>query len=557
MTDAGKSAEFSTPVLIVGGGMVGLSLAVELGTRGVDCIIVNEGATAATHPQGNSLNSRTMEHYRRLGLADQVRAAGLPPDHPTDVVYVTRFAGWELARLSMPSSAEKLRDRTHSEHTKLTPEPLHRANFFYIETILKQRAEALASVDVRFGWRLLEFEQHEGSVTAHIEQVADGARHTVNCDWLVGCDGARSTVRQALGIDYGGKGGEDDSFMRGRMLSSYVEAPDLLDLMPLAPGWHYWTVNADARSSVAALDAKGKYVALTRIPPGVDFADVDPVASFRATVGADIPIKVHSAKPWTAGLALVAERYQDRRVLMAGDSIHLFTPTGGFGMNTGVDDTANLAWKLAAVVQRWAPPALLDTYEIERQPIGIRNTTMSHQFASAVANLEIPPELEVESAAGDAARSRIGAHLATFTEEFRSLGIQLGARYDASPLIAADDEAPPADSPFEYEPSAVPGGRAPHHWLADGRALFDGLGSGFTLLRLAETAPDGAELASAAAARGVPLRVVTANDDGLRDRYQRDLALIRPDQHVAWRGNTEPADAAGLIARAIGAHPRH
>ncbi len=552
MTSAGNSEEIRTPILIVGGGMVGLSLAVDLGTRGVNCILINDGATEATHPQGNSLNSRTMEHYRRLGIAGEVRSAGLPADHPTDVVYVTRFAGWELARLPMPSTAEKLHDPTNSEHMKLTPEPMHRANFFYIETILKKRAEALTSVDVRFGWRLLEFEQSADSVTAQVERVADGSRHTIRSDWLIGCDGPRSTVRQALGIGYGGKGGEDDTFMRGRMLSSYVEAPGLLDLMPLTPGWHYWTVNADARSSVAALDAKGKYVALTRIPPGVEFADVDPVASFRATVGADIPIKVHSAKPWTAGLALVADRYQDRRVLMAGDSIHLFTPTGGFGMNTGVDDVANLAWKLAAVVEGWAPPSLLDTYEAERRPIGIRNTTMSHQFASAVANLEIPAELEDDSTAGDAARRKIGAYLATFTEEFRSLGIQLGARYDGSSLIAEDSEAPPPDSPFEYQPSAVPGGRAPHAWLDDGRALSDTLGAGFTLLRLTETASDGHELASAAAARGIPLDAVTVTDARVRELYQKDLVLIRPDQHIAWRGNATPADAESLLARLVG-----
>jgi 2-polyprenyl-6-methoxyphenol hydroxylase-like FAD-dependent oxidoreductase len=552
MAHADPTDEIRTPVLIVGGGMVGLTLAVELGTRGVDCIIVNDGETEATHPQGNTLNARTMEHYRRLGIADQVRAAGLPADHATDVVYVTRFAGWELARLTMPSVAEQLRDGPRSEHMTLTPEPLHRANFFYIETILKQHAETLPSVDMRFGWRLLAFEQRDGFVTAQIECVANGRRQDVRCDWLIGCDGARSTVRQALGIGFGGKGGEDDSFMRGRMMSSYVEAPGLLDIMPLTPGWHYWTVNADARSSVAALDAKGKYVALTRVPPGVDFADVDPVASFRATVGADIPIKVLSSKPWTAGLALVADRYQDRRVLMAGDAIHLFTPTGGFGMNTGVDDVANLAWKLAAVVQGWAPPALLDTYQVERLPIGQRNTAMSHQFASAVANLEIPPELEDEGAAGDAARKRIGAHLATFTEEFRSLGIQLGARYHSSPLIAEDEETPPEDSPFEYSPSSVPGGRAPHHWLSDGRALFDMFGPGFTLLRLAETAPEGAGIAAAATARGMPLQVVTVTDDGVRDLYQRDLVLVRPDQHIAWRGNTEPADADGLIAKIVG-----
>lgn len=553
MADSHAIEDQFTPILIVGGGMVGLSLAVDLGSRGVDCILLNDDPTEATHPQGNSLNSRTMEHYRRFGLADRVRAAGLPPEYPTDVVYITRFAGWELARLPMPSSAEKVRDRTRSEHTRLTPEPLHRANFFYIETILKHRAEALPSVDVRFGWRLVEFDQTKDYVKALVENVADGSRRSIRCDWLIGCDGARSTVRQTLGIGYGGKGGEDETFMRGRMMSSHVEAPGLLELMPLAPGWHYWTVNADARSSIASLDGKDEYVALTRVPPGVEFAEVDPVASFRATVGVDIPIKVHSVKPWTAGLALVAERYQDRRVLMAGDSIHLFTPTGGFGMNTGVDDIANLAWKLAAVVQGWAPAALLDTYETERQPIGVRNTTMSHQFASAVANLEIPPELEEQSAAGNTARQRIGAHLATFTEEFRSLGIQLGARYDGSPLIVDDSETPPTDSPFEYLPSTVPGGRAPHHWLDDGRALFDLFGAGFTLLRLTEAAPDGAAIASAATAHGVPINVVTIADDTLRDLYQRDLVLVRPDQHIAWRGNDEPADATRLITQVTGA----
>lgn len=537
-----------TPVLIVGGGMVGLTLAVELGSRDVPCILISDGPSTATHPQGNTLNSRTMEHYRRLGLSADIRAAGLPGDHATDVVYATRFADWELARLPMPSTDEKFADPVHTE---FTPEPIHRANFFYVEPILKRRADELPSVDVRFGHRLIAFEQDPGRVTATVENDA-GQETTITSDWLVGCDGARSTVRQSLGIGYGGKGGEDETFMRGRMLSTYVDAPDLLDLMAFPPGWHYWTVNEDARSSIATLDAKGKYVVLTRMPPGEDETTVDAAAAFLATVGADIPVEVLSVKSWMAGLALVADEYQDRRVLMAGDSVHLFTPTGGFGMNTGVDDAANMGWKLAAVVHGWAPPALLDTYAAERRPIGLRNTAMSHQFASAVAGLDVPAELEDRSPEGDAARARVGAHLATFTEEFRSLGIQLGARYDGSALIAADNTVPPADSPFEYTPSSVPGGRAPHHWLSPGRSLLDRLSSGFTLLRLSPAAPNAEDLIAAAGRASIPLQQVDIEDEAVRDDYQADLVLVRPDHHIAWRGNTTPDEPTELLAQLVG-----
>lgn len=538
-----------TPVLIVGGGMVGLTLAVELGTYGADCMIINEGTSTAGHPQGNSLNSRTMEHFRRLGLSGAIRKTGMPADHPTDVVYTTRFAGWELARLPMPSTAEKLGD---FENTELTPEAIHRANFFYIEPILKARAEELEQVDVRFGHRLLSFEQGEDGVTAVVENVADETRQNIRCDWLVGCDGARSTVREALGIGYDGKGGEDETFMRGRMLSTYVRAPELLDIMTCKPGWHYWTVNADTRSSIATLDAKGEFVALTRMPPGENETTVDAAAEFLSTVGADIPVEVLSVKSWMAGLALVADRYQDRRVVMAGDAVHLFTPTGGFGMNTGVDDAANLAWKLAAVTQGWAPAALVDTYEAERRPIGLRNTAMSHQFASAVAGLEIPDTLEDDTEAGVRAREETGAYLATFTEEFRSLGIQLGARYAGSSLIVDDADSGPEDSPFAYVPSSTPGGRAPHVWFSADRALFDEFSRGFTLLRLADAAPDDAAFAVAAKARDIPFASVDVYRDDIRELYGHDLVLIRPDHHVAWRGNTLPDDVAGLLAQLTG-----
>jgi 2-polyprenyl-6-methoxyphenol hydroxylase-like FAD-dependent oxidoreductase len=540
-----------TPVLIAGGGLVGLMVACELAYRGVDFMLVNDQPTTSPHPQGNTFNSRTMEHYRRLGFADKIRQLGLPPDLPTDTVYITRFTGWELARLAMPSSNEKIKDRPNNPHAALTPEPIHRCSFFYGEPVLKAHAERFDGADIRFGWRLDGFTDHGDHVEASITEVATGGTEIVTCRYLVGCDGPHSGVRKALGIGLGGKGGEDKTFMMGRMLSTYVEAPTLKDIMAHKLAWNFWTVNKDARAHVLVLDGISKYGMLIKMPDGAEARDMDPVGYLKQVVGADIPIELISAIPWTAGLALVADNYQQGRVFMAGDAIHLFTPTGGFGMNTGTDDAANLGWKLAAVIKGWAPESLLDTYQLERKPIGHRNTAMSHEFASAVAGLEIPKELEDDSAGGEAARARLGKHLSGFTEEFRALGIQLGARYDTSPLIAGDKEAPPEDSPFDYVPSAVPGGRAPHVWLDDGRALFDLFGPDFTLLKL-DVAAETDTLEQAARTRGLPLETAICDLPAARGLYGRKLALIRPDGHICWRGDRTPDDPDRLLDQVTG-----
>ncbi len=285
-----------------------------------------------------------------------------------------------------------------------------------------------------------------------------------------------------------------------------------------------------------------------------DQADSDIVQRLRRSTGADIPIEIIALNPWTAGVALVAESFGRGRVALAGDAVHLFTPTGGFGMNTGLDDAANLSWKLAALVQGWGGPSLLASYERERRPIALRNTSAARGFAQNVGDVPVPPEMEEDSPAGAAARAKVGAYLSTFGEEFASIGVQLGARYDGSPIIVPDG-APPADNLVEYHPSSVPGGRAPHLWLNGARgagdSLFDTFGIGFTLLRLGTSPPDGAAFAAAAKSRSVPLHIVDVPDAAARDLYACDLCLIRPDQHVAWRGNTTD-DANRIIARVIG-----
>jgi len=535
-------AHLDTPVLIVGGGPVGLFLAMELGSRNIDCLLVNERPSTSTHPKGSTLNARTMEHLRRLGAARDVRAVGVPADHVTDITYITRFTGYELGRIEMPSLNEKIGNPGPWGETLLTPEPIHRCNQIYFEPVLRRWAESYPSTDIRFGWRLNSFRQFADRVDAEIENLATGEKHSVSSRYLVACDGANGLVRRQLGFKYGGRESSGDKFYDGRMLSLYVRAPKIYDVMNFPVSWHYLTVNSDGRMDCISLDCRGDFVILAHIPADLDLEQFDSQAFFHRAVGRDIGAEIISVEEWWAGLALVTDHYQSGRVFLAGDSVHLFTPTGGFGFNTGIDDSVNLAWKLAAVIDGWGGARLLETYEAERRPIGIRNTTESGNLAEQIANLQIPLHLEEDSPRGAAERKAFGELIEIFREEFASLGIQLGARYDGSRIVAPDNERPPPDNPKTYTPSSVPGGRAPHYWINDTDSLFDRFGPGFTLLSAGPDAPDAAALSAAAEARGVPITVAEVTDPGVERLYPRKLALIRPDQHLAWRGDVPPDD---------------
>lgn len=254
-------------------------------------------------------------------------------------------------------------------------------------------------------------------------------------------------------------------------------------------------------------------------------------------------------------MALVAEKFSDRRVFLAGDSIHLFTPTGGFGMNTGIDDVSNLSWKLAAMLQGWGRNNLLQSYEAERMPIALRNTEAARQLTANIGETDVDPVIEQDSAAGEVARRDTSRMLMGFNEQFASIGVQLGARYDGSPLIIPDGVAP-ADSLIKYTPTSIPGGRTPHFWLDENRgygsSLYDRLGTGFTLLRLGPLAPEASEFMVAASSLLIPLKILDVADTVARDLYECDLALIRPDQYVAWRGNAVPVDAESVLMQLMG-----
>jgi 2-polyprenyl-6-methoxyphenol hydroxylase-like FAD-dependent oxidoreductase len=543
-------------VAIVGGGPVGMVLAMQLDAWGVSTVLINRETTSRWHPKGNTHNARTMEHYRRLGISENIRQLGLPADCATDVVYYTRFNSHEIARIRMPSAAEKRAAVAAADPTDQVPEPIHRANQMYVERFLFDHLASLRHADIRFGWICTGFKDKGDSVALEIESADGQAAATVACAWLVGCDGGNGSTRRALGIRYEGEGSLDQAFFGKDMLSTYLRAPGIHRDIIKRPAWQYWAVSHDLRAALVDLDGQDEFLMLGRLREG-ETPDNDHLAQLVSdAAGQPVAVEIIDNLGWTGGQALVAERFGQGRVLLAGDAVHLFTPTGGFGMNTGLDDTANLAWKLAAEVQGWGGPALVASYEAERRPVALRNTGAAHALARNVGDVPTAPEMLDDSPAGEAARREAGNFLAGFGEEFASIGIQLGARYDGSPVIAGDGAPPPPDDPAIYVPSSVPGGRAPHVWLDsdDGKreSLFDRFAQGFSLLCLGRSAGDAAALADAAASRNIPFAAVPVPGEPARDLYGCDYALVRPDQHVAWRGNDLPEDAGGLLDKVTG-----
>ncbi len=538
-------------VVIAGGGPCGLMLANELGRRGISVLLADEKDSTAFNPQANATQARTMEHYRRLGFAQDVRAEGLPGEYPTDIAYFTRYAGYELARFSLPS-ARQAGDvvKTLSGSWSAAELP-HRVSQKFVETVLRRHAEALPGVSVNYGWRVADFAQDESGVGVTLQRVADGTLHQVRGDYLVGADGPRSQVREKLGFGYTGETGVRRDFMGGRMCAVYLRAPDFYSIVPHPPAWMYVTFNGDRRTFMAAVDGKGEFAFHTQLRPGEDESAItDDIARqmFWRAAGAEMDVEILARGAWTAGHALVSDGFQKGCVFIGGDAAHLFTPAGGLGYNTAIEDAVNLGWKLAAVLKGRGGAGLLATYQAERQPLARRNTNYARGFADSLGNFAAPDEIEASSAAGDDARAAAGDYFnAHARREFNIPGVTFGGRYDGSPIIVADGLTPPPDTPNVYVPTACPGGRPPHLWLDDGRSLYDLFGFEWTLLQL-DSAVATQGFAEAAAQLGIELKIVALDLPAARALYDAPLALIRPDQIVAWRGGP------GVDARAVLQH---
>jgi 2-polyprenyl-6-methoxyphenol hydroxylase-like FAD-dependent oxidoreductase len=563
-----------TDVLIAGGGPFGLMLANELGRRDIKCLLVDPKASTAFNPQANATQARTMEHFRRLGFAQEIRAQGLPPHHPTDITYLTRFSGIELARLRLPTAAAAPQAIKAMSGSWSAAELPHRVSQKFVEVTLRQHAEKWASNDIRYGWKLESFKDESlssnntGSVAAshpiqaRIQQVnsAEPVSLDVRAKYFIGADGARSFVRHELGIAWGGATGFKRNFMGGKMLAVYLKAPHFYEQNPNDRAWMYVIVNPELRAFIMSVDGVSEFAFHVQM---ADDAATEALTAedakrlFALAYGQAMDIEILSMATWLAGHALVADSFQKGRVFLGGDAVHLFTPTGGLGYNTAVEDAVNLGWKLSAVLKGQAQPTLLDSYEIERKPLAIRNTGYAKQFADSIGLFDADKALEDISPAGEQARSIASDYLNGHARrEFNIPGVTFGGRYIHSPLIVEDGTQAPADAANTYIPSACPGGRPPHAWLPDGSSLFDHFNFEWTLLVLGEDkgplAQDALKFSEAALQCHLDFKVLRFDSQELLDLYEANLVLIRPDQIVAWRG-TNAHQAMQVLKQASGA----
>ncbi|MGE3248508.1 MAG: FAD-dependent oxidoreductase [Beijerinckiaceae bacterium] len=547
-----------TDIFIAGCGPCGLMLANELGRRGVRTVLVDAKEGTAFNPQANATQARSMEHYRRHGFADEIRALGMPPDFPPDIAYFTRLAGYELARFEMPRAMDAKQVVRGLSGSWSAAELPHRVSQKFVERIILKHAKKYPGNAIHFNTRLVGFRDCGTHVECTTEPAGGGPQTVTRAKYLVGADGARSFVRRELGVNLSGEAGVQREFMGGRMYAVYLDCPDFYKVMPHRPAWMNVTVNAEQRCFMTAIDGKSEFAYHFQLRPGQDDETMTEAEAKRQVCigfGVELPMRILSRLSWTAGYTLVADRMRAGRVLIGGDAAHLFTPAGGMGYNTAIEDAVNMGWKLAALVSGVAGETLLQSYEDERRAIAVRNTGFARQLADSLGNFVAVPELEAATPEGEKARAIAGEYYNRHARvEFNIPGFTFGARYDGSPVIVSDGTQPPPDGPNIYHPTACPGGRAPHVWLQDGRSLYDAFHPQWTLLRMTPGAPAG-DFETAFAAAGLDLRVLDLPGKDLRDLYEADMALIRPDQIVAWRGSGRSADAAG-IARTVAGQGR-
>jgi 2-polyprenyl-6-methoxyphenol hydroxylase-like FAD-dependent oxidoreductase len=533
----------ATQVLIVGAGPVGLTLAVDLGLRGVRCMLVEQKAAPQFLPKMERCNARSMEIFRRMGLADRIRAAGLPAHCPMDVFIVTSILEPPLLHLPYPSVAEAKKEIAAATDAAMPLEPYQLISQYTLEPLLKAVAEELGSVTVRYGTEFLDFTEFEDSVTARLRN-ADGTTSQVEALYLAGCDGGGSGIRRQLGIGLAGEGNLLE------LRQALYRCDDLYERIPIGKGRHYHV--ADNRHTFLIVQDSTRHFTLH----GVVEQDSDMVALFADTIAMPLDFEMIHCGVWRQNL-LLADRYgSGKRVFLAGDAVHLVIPTGGLGMNTGCGDAVDLSWKLAATLAGWGGPNLLASYEIERRQVGERNVAAA-RFASQGRRkwrAMWRPNIRDQTPDGAAARADL-ARVASIEQRKSNemVGAELGYRYVGSPLIAAEAGDGPEHNLMDYVPSTWPGVRLPHVWLKDATAVADriGYGHGYTLLRLAGS-HDMAPLGRAFAVRGAPYAMLDLADEHARDLYGYDLILVRPDLHVVWRGNSPPADSGRLAAIASG-----
>ena len=534
----------NTQVLIVGAGPVGLTLAIDLGKQGIDCILIEKKEAPEFLPKMERCNARTMEIYRRLGIAGQIREAGLDGDVPMDVYVVTRMTEPPLLHLEYASVNTALAEIAASEDTSLPAESYQLVSQYTLEPVLKSVAESLPSVRVMYGHEFVAFTQDETGVSTTV-RTAGGETLTIRSAYMAGCDGGASRVRKALDISLRGEG----NILKLRQ-ALYV-CDTLFDRLPLGDGpghgRHYHV--ADNQSSFLIMQDSTRHWTLHAVVED----DAAMAAQFEKIVGVPVDYEMLYVGEWKQNL-LLADRYGEDRVFLAGDAAHLVIPTGGLGMNTGVGDAIDLSWKLAATLQGWGGPSLLASYEIERRQVGDRNIGAS-RYASLGRRKwrsQWAPGFDDATPYGETLRRNL-AQVADVEQRKTNemIGAELGYRYVDSPLIW-DEPGGPEQMFRTYDPTAWTGVRLPHVWVKPGVSIQDLVGRTYAVLRMGPKAEPVDSIVAAFREIGAPITVLDFPDDRFRALYGCSYFLVRPDLHIAWRGNQLPADPRKLAALATG-----
>jgi 2-polyprenyl-6-methoxyphenol hydroxylase-like FAD-dependent oxidoreductase len=556
-----EQRQVDVPVLIVGGGPVGMTMALCLAQRGIASYLV-ELRWAETLPdvKCNHISARSMELLRSLGVSQDLRAAGLPDDYPHDVSYRTSTLGEEIARIHIPGRNTRLTDHSGPDGHWPTPEPPHRINQRFIEPILRRHVQKHSLITCLYRHQVVSFLQDEHQVTAQIQnlETPDAPTLTLKATYMVGCDGGRSMVRKGMGAKLVG-----DEVVQ-RVQSTCIRAPRLIEHMKAPPAWAMFTVNPRRSGNIYAIDGKEVWLIHNYLRDNeADFESVDRDWAIRTIMGVDanFQYEVMSKEDWF-GRRLVSDKLQQGRVFVAGDAAHLWVPYAGYGMNAGLADAANLAWHLSAQIEAWASPLALTAYEKERHPITeqVSRFAMNHAHEMSKRRREIPQQLEDSSPEGAAARASFGQDLYNLNvQQYCCAGLNFGYFYDQSPVMVYDEEKAPEYSMGGFTASTVPGCRAPHFWLEEGRSLYDELGKAYTLLCFKPTNEQSvACLIEAASEVGMPLKILKVSGTlNVPSEYKHAFVMVRSDAHTVWRGHElTPSFAQQLVAALCGLPPQ-